>query len=383
MPWRISPLELDRPMTIDLKVGDRARNWHLRLCMALALVISACGGGGGGSNGGAPSPNLDLRAEAVVLSGLTRSRLRQPASSVLAVYGYNESGARIAYTEGLDWQFTDQGIARTATSRIPDFADYRYVASIGASFEFSPAPRNPPLIIPFQVYVDYRTSRPDRLLTPAPVTAQRRRVVCLGDSIAAGAHTIANHYLGTDADSYCGLLRAHLGPGADVEVLNPSVPGGTLAAVQATLPALLGARPQVIILAFGMNDHLGGAAALPDFEAQLARTVRDAKAADSQVILVGFFQQNIRWVLEDQAQTLAYNQAISRVATSAGVPFIDIRSAFGRAAPDGNPIESRTGDFMHHPNNFGHRIYFSMLLPYFLAAPVMASTVPNFIDLGD
>lgn len=65
------------------------------------------------------------------------------------------------------------------------------------------------------------------------------------------------------------------------------------------------------------------------------------------------------------------------------MPFIDNRSAFDRTAPDGNPIEARTGDFMHHPNNFGHRIYFSMLLPYFLAAPVMASTVPNFIDLAD
>ena len=96
-------------MTIEHKVGGRARNLHLRLCMALALMISACGGGG--SSGGAPSINLNLRAEAVVLSGLTRSRLRQPASSVLALYGYNNSGARIAYTEGLDWKFTDQGIA--------------------------------------------------------------------------------------------------------------------------------------------------------------------------------------------------------------------------------------------------------------------------------
>lgn len=65
------------------------------------------------------------------------------------------------------------------------------------------------------------------------------------------------------------------------------------------------------------------------------------------------------------------------------MPFIDIRSAFDRTAPDGNPIKARTGDFMHHPNTFGHRLYYSMLLPYFLAAPVMVSTVLDFIDLVD
>lgn len=362
-------------MKNDMKPEGWIGRLHWHVGIVLVVTISACGGGG------TPQATVELRAEAVVLTGSTALRLRQTARTVQAVYGYSDTGARINYSEGLDWQFTDQGIARTAASRIPDFADYRYVATNGTRFAFSPEPRNPPLTIPFQVYVDYVAIRSDRTIAPAPGAAKHSKVVCLGDSIAAGAHTIANYYFGTDADSYCGLLRTHLATGA--EVLNPSVPGGTLAAAQASLPALMAARPQVIVLAFGMNDHLGGGAALPDFEAMLTSTVRDAKAANIQVILVGFFQQNTRWVLEDPTQTLAYNQAIARVAALAGMPFIDIRSAFDRTAPNGNPIEARTGDFMHHPNNFGHRVYFSMLLPYFLAAPVMASTVPNFIDLAE
>lgn len=352
-------------------------------CLLLAWMaagVASCGGGGSHGSSAA-TPTTAVRAEAVVLSGEQTSRLRQPATTIKAVYGYNEAGHRVDYQQGTDWLASGQGLARTANSRLPDFAGYGYTASSGGSFSFSADPRNPPLTIPSQVYVDYSSSTPDRLVQPAAGAARHSRVVCLGDSIAAGAHTIANYFLGTDVDTYCGLLRNHLG--ATAEVLNPSVPGGTLASVLPTLPVLLAARPQTVVLAFGMNDHVAGSAALPDFEATLLGTVQQAQAAGARVILVGFIQQNTRWVREDPAQTLAYNQAINRVANQRGVAFIDIRTVFDRTAPDGNPIESRTGDFMHHPNSFGHRVYFSLLLPHFLAAPALASTLPGFVDLTD
>ena len=246
------------------------RNATFRCLLAgwTAALLTGCGGGGGST---AATPTTEVRAEAVVLSGVQTSRLRQPATAVRAVYGYSEAGTRIVYLQGTDWQPSGQGLARTAGSRLPDFAGYRYTATSGSSFSFSATPRNPPLVIPSQVYVDYSSSTPDRLVQPASGATRQSRVVCLGDSIAAGAHTIANYFLGTDADTYCGLLRSHLG--ATAEVLNPSVPGGTLASVLPMLPGLLAARPQTLVLAFGMNDHVAGAAALPDFEATLADTV--------------------------------------------------------------------------------------------------------------
>lgn len=358
----------------------RSATFFFLLAAGVITLVTGCGGGGSGG-GVAATPSTEVHAEAVVLAGVQSSRLRQPVTTIRAVYGYNGAGSRIDYLVGTDWQASGQGLARTASSRLPDFATYAYTASSGSSFSFSASPRNPPLVIASQVYVDYSSSTPDRLVQPAAGAARHSRVVCLGDSIAAGAHTIANYFFGTDADAYCGLLRHHLG--ATAEVLNPSVPGGTLASVLPALPALLAARPQTLVLAFGMNDHVAGAAALPDFEATLADTVQQAQAVGVRVILVGFIQQNTRWVREDPAQTLAYNQAIARVASQRAAVFIDIRAAFDRSAPDGNVIESRTGDFMHHPNSFGHRVYFSLLLPHFLAAPVLASTLPGFVDLSD
>jgi len=149
------------------------------------------------------------------------------------------------------------------------------------------------------------------------------------------------------------------------------------------LPALTANRPQLVVLAFGMNDHTRGVAGLDAFEADLTSAVRSLQTAGSGVILLGFFQQNTRWVREDTVQTAAYNAAIARVALRQAVPFVDVRNAFERSAPDGNVIEARTGDFMHHPNSYGHRVYFSLLLPHVLATSVWASEVPDAVDLAD
>lgn len=285
------------------------------------------------------------------------------------------------YQAGTDWEATATGIARTTGSRIPDFARHMPVLASDGRFDFSASPRNPPLTLPYQVYVDYQTRRTDPLVQPAAGARRDLRVLCLGDSIAAGAHTIASYFHDSDADSYCGLLRSHLGAGADVQ--NPSVPGGTLAAAMPSWPALLAARPQTVVLAFGMNDHIDGAAAMPAFEANLLDVVTQAQGVGARVILMGFMQQNTAWRLEDTAQTLAYNAAIARVALARGAVFLDVRTLLDRQAPDGNAIATSTGDFMHHPNNHGHRLHYSLLLPHFLAAPAVASSLSGYVDLSD
>ena len=177
---------------------------------------------------------------------------------------------------------------------------------------YSPDPRNPPLLIRFQVYVDYRSTWANWLLAPAAGAVRPGSVVCLGDRIAVGAHTIAGFFANSDVGSWGGLLRKRLGAAA--QVLNPSVPSGTLASVLPDLPALVASRPQLAVQAFGMNDHTQGAAGLVAFEVDLTAAVRSLQAAGSRVILLGFFQQNSCRVREDPTQTAAYNSAIGRVA---------------------------------------------------------------------
>ena len=60
-----------------------------------------------------------------MLSGLQPASLRLPAATIQAVYGYSDTGARIDFAAGQDWQASGAGLVRTATSPLPDFAGYR------------------------------------------------------------------------------------------------------------------------------------------------------------------------------------------------------------------------------------------------------------------
>jgi lysophospholipase L1-like esterase len=346
------------------------------------MLATGCGGGGQSPSSSpassSPAPQtVTILGESLVLRGDAVSEPRNPVVKVLDVYGFDDKGQKIAYVEGKDWVVSNGGISRSSASRIPDFANYTYAASDSGRFEFVESPRNPPLIIAYDVYVDYLSSAPDEAIQPVGASKPYRRVLCLGDSITAGADTISQYYFNTDADSYCGLLRAFLGSSAQVE--NFSAVGGVLASVQPDLQQYIDDQPQLVFIAYGMNDHLSGAAGLPAFQSLLNTTVGTLTKSGIDVILIGFLQQNTDWILEDPTQTVAYNQAIQDVAHAYGVPFVDVYDAFNRAEPESELIERLTGDFMHHPNNYGQRIYFSLLLPYFLSRAVMASTVDDYV----
>ncbi len=68
------------------------------------------------------------------------------------------------------------------------------------------------------------------------------------------------------------------------------------------------------------------------------------------------------------------------MARDASVPFVDARRAFAKAAPPGAPVFTHlTADFIHHPNQYGQKIYFSLLVPYFLPAATDAAAIPDYV----
>jgi lysophospholipase L1-like esterase len=344
-----------------------------------SLLVMACNGSKQSEQDQTPpaASTLVVRGEARVLRATESVLLLHPVQRVLAVYSYDQTGRRIDYQEKLDWQAEGTRLMRTAASRIPDFDTYTYTASNDARFEFSAEPRNPGLTINYVVYFDYASNQQDVVVRSKSPQKEHRKTVCLGDSIAAGAHTISSYYRNEDSDSWCGLLRTHVGKGA--VVINRSVPGGVLRSVWADPSPYVADQPDLVILAFGMNDHVAGVSALPEFSRMLDEVVASLLSRNMDVILVGFFQQNPLWLEEDPAMTMSYNDAIRSVASARSVPFIDAYSAFQRVSAGSEPYYHLTADFMHHPNNFGQRIYFSLLVPYFLRQDAMASSIPNFI----
>ena len=102
----------------------------------------------------------------------------------------------------------------------------------------------------------------------------------LGDSLTSGWRL-------REEDAYPALVaRSLTARGRPVRVINAGVSGDTAAKALARLPAVLEHRPDVLVVALGVNDGLSREP-LVATEAALERIVLDARAAGSRVLLVG------------------------------------------------------------------------------------------------
>jgi acyl-CoA thioesterase-1 len=119
------------------------------------------------------------------------------------------------------------------------------------------------------------------LLADAACGGQRGPLVAfLGDSLTSGWRLSAE-------EAYPAVLRrTFAGKGRPVRVLNAGVSGETAAQGARRLPGVLARRPDVLVVALGINDGLRG---LPTeaTEAALRGIVKDAQAAGALVLLVG------------------------------------------------------------------------------------------------
>ncbi len=342
--------------------------------------------------------------EARVLSGNAPATLLWEPETIERVVGFDSHGKERCYEQGRDWEMEGRTIRRTANSRIPDFADYAYSretpcdgawltqrclawrtrrllkglpATIGSDqFLFSAEPRNPPLILNRSVYIDYLADTPDNPIKHSGPRG-KSRIICLGDSIAAGAHTVAHHYHHSDAEAWPGLLREFFA--GQKEVLNICEGGATIDEItrnfnQQCTPD----SSDVLVLASGMNDHGKGPRNLQRFRQKVADLAHRALDVGAHVVLVGFFQRNPLWAEERASDTIAYNNALATLADELSLPFVDIYTAFKAACPQ-MASAHLTGDFMHHPNAYGQRIYFSQILPQLLCDPIRQSEVPGFV----
>ena len=147
-----------------------------------------------------------------------------PISRIVRVYSFDDHGREINYTAS-DWTLTRGRLSRSPSSKIPDFAIYRYSTRTGCAigpmaclrslryitnanaFDVELAPRNPPPTINLNVYLDYLAHVGTPLVKARRTgTENARRVLCVGDSITAGSHTVDLVYRHRDDQSWCGRL---------------------------------------------------------------------------------------------------------------------------------------------------------------------------------
>lgn len=318
--------------------------------------------------------------ETIVLKNQQENELSKKSISNLKVYSINSNGVRFYYKENIDYIFSNNLLKRTVNSSIPNYSFHNVLYNTDGTFTFSSLPRNPSLTIPFHVYADYNfvdsesiKGNFEELILSSKLknklkSKQLIKIGVMGTSISAGAHTLASFYQDSDKQTYPYLVAKALRNSFGSEVLtsNYSKNGSSIGDIFDSLPTIIKDDNDLVFIEFGMNDHIGEnwLGNLPFFEKNMEELIKKFKGNNTDVILVGFFQQNPYWDMEYVGSTRAYNQSIYNLAKKYNCFFADINYEFSKYSQK-KIDQDLCGDFMHHPTSFGHLLYYKTIMPLF------------------
>ncbi|MHC5538267.1 SGNH/GDSL hydrolase family protein [Singulisphaera rosea] len=193
------------------------------------------------------------------------------------------------------------------------------------------------------------------------------KIVMLGDSISTGCNASGWADGKPFQPAYPDLVsRAlHETYKGQVEVTNLSVGGMDSAWGLTMVGKVVEARPDLVLLAFGMNDSGGRPA--KDFGEKIAATIEGIRKdrPGTEFILIATMVGNPGWVALKQELFPQYRDELVRLC-GPGVALADVTSIwseFLRLKKDWD----QTGNGVNHPNDFGHRVYAqviaSLLIP--------------------
>jgi lysophospholipase L1-like esterase len=189
------------------------------------------------------------------------------------------------------------------------------------------------------------------------VSRQPLSIVTLGDSISAGANASALYDAAPYQPAYPDLVRRQLAERfrSQVEMKNLAVGGTDTAWGLTQIDKLVEAQPQLVILAFGMNDSAGRPAKDYQVNTQKMIAAIREKLPDCEFILVASMLGNRDWVRLKHEAFPQYRDALKELVEP-GVALADLTSiwtGFLELKQDWD----QTGNGVNHPNDFGHRVY--------------------------
>lgn len=186
-------------------------------------------------------------------------------------------------------------------------------------------------------------------------------IALLGDSISTGCNASGWANVAPFQPPYQDLLVLQLRQvyGAPVALTNFSVGGTDTAWGLSMIPKVAETRPDLVLLAFGMNDAAGRAA--PDYQANI-RAMIDALAKvhpETEFILIASMLGNRDWTTLRQELFPAYRDALAQLR-GPRVALADLTSIWTTLLEHKLDCDL-TGNGVNHPNDFGHRVYAQVL----------------------
>ena len=127
----------------------------------------------------------------------------------------------------------------------------------------------------------------------------------------------------------------------------------------ASIGKVIEAQPDLVILAFGMNDSAGVPTA--KYQANIKGMIDAVRKArpEAEFILVATMLGNKDWTALDQKLFVQYREALTELC-GRGVALADMTSIWAELFQY-KLDRDMTGNGVNHPNDFGHRIYAQVL----------------------
>lgn len=187
------------------------------------------------------------------------------------------------------------------------------------------------------------------------------KILVRGDSISTGCNASGWADGEPFQPAYPELVRRHLAEHYDnkVEMENLSISGRTSrSGVTMSDQGILG-KPDLVIIAFGMNDSAGVSVA--DFRKNTAMMIAKIRKARprAEFILVATMLGNADWPRLNQKLFPQYRDALAELCER-GVALADLTSAWAELLKRKKDWDL-TGNGVNHPNDFGHRVYAQMI----------------------
>jgi lysophospholipase L1-like esterase len=314
-------------------------------------------------------------------AGCPRAETLFPLTKVVSVCG---SSGQIVYVAGRDyvWKPGTREITLPKGSRIP-FQTPQGLRRPSKSQAFVLPHRDGNGEIFFgggheyhdmQTLVTYEHA-PDAWSGPVPVFAGRQlprtleklehkrplAVVLFGDSISTGCNASGWAHVAPFQPPYQDLLVMNLEAvyGAKISLKNEAVGGTGTDWGVATIGKVVAHEPDLVILAFGMNDSGGLPAVRYRANVQAMMDAVRQKRPAAEFILVATMLGNKDWTTLHQELFPQYRDALAGLCGQ-GVALADMTSMWAEIFKHKKDWDM-TGNGVNHPNDFGHRIYAQVL----------------------
>ena len=196
-----------------------------------------------------------------------------------------------------------------------------------------------------------------RLLAHDPLS-----IAITGDSISEGYNASAFMAVPPYQPPYgalvaAGLTEAH---GSAIALHNFAVAGWTADHGSADAARVGAAKPDLVIVGFGMND--AGYATPDDFSANIAGIIDEVRrrAPEAEFVLVSPMLPNPEWHYPVMERFGGYREALAALCAD-GVVLADVTTVWTDLLSR-KSVYDLTGNGINHPNDFGHRVYAHVVL---------------------